>query len=181
MVAAGIGRVVVVVPQAVVAEVRDLIPEADAVVAGGATRQESVREGLKAIDADRVVVHDAARPFAPPALFGSVLSSLAHADAAVPGLQMKETVKIVRDHRVVQTLDREEVWNIQTPQGFRTSVLREAHERAVADGFSGTDDAQLVEHYGGSVVVVAGSALAFKITDADDVREAQRIALEGDR
>ena len=168
----------VVVPQDRVDEVSSLIPDASHVVAGGDTRQRSVRNGLAHVDTDSVIVHDAARPFAPARLFASVLEALDSADAAVPGLPMKETVKAVRDGFVVETLQREHVWNIQTPQAFRTTVLRDAHRRAETDGFAGSDDAQLVEHYGGRVKVVAGDPLAFKVTDADDISRAEATARE---
>lgn len=176
--AAGISSVVVVVPQDHVADAARLLPDAVEVVGGGATRQASVRNGLPAVDAEVVVVHDAARPFAPPAVFRSVLDALRESEAAVPGLQMKETVKVVREGAVVQTLEREDIWNIQTPQAFKTSVLREAHRRAEADGFAGTDDAQLIERYGGRVRVVPGDPLAFKVTDPEDIRRAQALAAQ---
>lgn len=173
---AGIDDIVVVVPSDRVVETEAALPHAAAVVAGGETRQASVRAGLALVEADRVIVHDAARPFAPPAVFRSVIAALDDADAVVPGLQMKETVKVVRDAVVVQTLDREEIWNIQTPQAFRTAALRDAHARAAAEGVAGTDDAQLIEHYGGRVAVVEGSPLAFKVTDSDDVERATAVA-----
>lgn len=173
---AGLAHIVVVVPPDRVAQAETIVPEATAVVAGGDTRQASVRAGLAAVKTDTVLVHDAARPFAPASVFHSVLAALDDADAAVPGLQMKETVKVVRDGVVVQTLAREEIWNIQTPQAFRTAALRDAHARALTDGVAGTDDAQLIEHYGGTVAVVPGSPLAFKVTDSADLRRAAAIA-----
>jgi 2-C-methyl-D-erythritol 4-phosphate cytidylyltransferase len=169
---AGIGEVVVVVPADRVVETRALLPDARAVVEGGSNRQESVRLGLEEVSQDRVVIHDAARPFAPPELFRSVLDALRVADAAVPGLQMHETVKRVRNDWVVETLDREEIWNVQTPQAFRTQQLREAHARAALEGFQATDDAQLIEHYGGTVAVVPGSPAAFKLTHPSDLERA---------
>ncbi len=155
-----------------------LLPDASRVVAGGVTRQASVRAGLEHVRHPRVVVHDAARPFAPREVFAAVVRALEEADAAVPGLQMKETVKVVRDRRVVKTLDREQVWNIQTPQAFKTDLLRDLHARAVRDDVQGTDDAQLIEHYGGTVAVVEGAVSGFKVTDADDVARAAAHARE---
>ncbi len=131
-----------------------------------------MRAGLDHVAHPVVVVHDAARPFAPPAVFAEVVRALDQADAAVPGLQMKETVKLVRQRRVVETLDRELVWNVQTPQAFTTRRLREVHALALADGIEGTDDAQLIEHYGGVVAVVDGSPASFKITDRHDLERA---------
>jgi 2-C-methyl-D-erythritol 4-phosphate cytidylyltransferase len=85
---------------------------------------------------------------------------------------MQETVKRVRNDWVVETLDREEIWNVQTPQAFRTQQLREAHARAALEGFQATDDAQLIEHYGGTVAVVPGSPAAFKLTHPSDLERA---------
>lgn len=176
--AAGIHHIVVVVPPDHIDDVPRLLPGHALVVPGGASRQASVRNGLGHVEGDAVVVHDAARPFAPPALFAAVVAGLEHSEGVVPGLQMRETVKIVRDARVVRTLDREQVWSIQTPQAFRTETLRDVHRRAERDGVQATDDAQLVEHYGGAVSVVEGSPLAFKVTDGDDIRRAEQHARE---
>jgi len=172
----GISEIVVVVPQPWMQQVEETLGADVRVVAGGATRQESVRFGLEHVTAPRVVVHDAARPFAPPELFDAVTGALEGSDAVVPGLQMQETVKVVRDGYVIQTLEREEIWNIQTPQAFWTDRLRDVHARAVVDGVEGTDDAQLVEHYGGRVAVVEGHPDAFKVTKPVDVQRADALA-----
>lgn len=173
---AGLTEVVVVVPEGWTHRAAALFGGSADVVAGGESRQESVRLGLEHVSAPRVLVHDAARPFAPPALFQAVAEALEGCDAAVPGLQMQETVKVVRDRAVVTTLEREEVWNIQTPQAFHTDRLRDVHARAVADRVTSTDDAQLIEHYGGRVVVVEGHPDAFKVTNPADVERAELIA-----
>ncbi len=167
---------VVVVPQEWIGETTALLDPEAVIVAGGPTRQESVRLALEHVTAPRVVVHDAARPFAPPGTFAAVTEALEGSDAVVPGLQMQETVKVVRDGVVVETLQREEVWNIQTPQAFWTDRLRDVHARAVAEGFQATDDAQLVEHYGGRVIVVEGHPDAFKVTKPADVKLADQLA-----
>lgn len=173
---AGLTDVVVVVPPGWTQEATGLFGSKARVVAGGDTRQESVRLGLERVSSPRVLVHDAARPFAPPEMFAAVAEALEGCDAAVPGLQMQDTVKVVRQGAVVRTLDREEVWNIQTPQAFHTDRLRDVHARAVADGVTGSDDAQLIEHYGGRVSVVEGHPDAFKVTNADDLERAEVIA-----
>jgi 2-C-methyl-D-erythritol 4-phosphate cytidylyltransferase len=139
-----------------------------AVVAGGITRADSVRCGLAAVprDAEIVVVHDAARPLAPAELFRSVIDAVrSGADAAVPAMPVIDTVKRVDGDVVVETLDRDELVAVQTPQAFRGGVLRRAHR----DEPDATDDAALVERLGGRVVVVAGDALAAKLTDAADL------------
>lgn len=140
----------------------------DAVVPGGATRSASVRAGLAAVppEAEIVVIHDAARPLAPVSLFESVVAAIdAGADGAVPGLPVFDTLKRVDAGRVLDTVDRRALVAVQTPQAFRAKVLRAAHGGEP----EATDDAALVEHAGGRVVVVAGDARAIKITTADDL------------
>ncbi len=139
------------------------------VVAGGATRSESVRAGLAAVpeEADVIVVHDAARPFATPALFAAVVAAVrAGSEGAVPGLAVSDTVKRVREGRVVETLDRTGLVAVQTPQAFAAGALRRAH----ASGGEATDDAALVEQAGGLVAVVDGEAANTKITHRGDLR-----------
>ncbi len=139
---------------------------------GGATRSASVRAGLACVpdDADVVVVHDAARPLASRALFDRVVAAVRNgADAAVPGMPVTDTVKRVRDHRVIETVPRDDLVAVQTPQAFRRSALQAAH---ASEGV-GTDDAALVEAAGGTVVVVAGEARNLKVTLADDLELAR--------
>jgi 2-C-methyl-D-erythritol 4-phosphate cytidylyltransferase len=139
------------------------------VVAGGATRSDSVRAGLAAVPdyADVVVVHDAARPHASPALFEAVVAAVrAGADGAVPGVALSDTVKRVHAGRVVDTLDRTGLVGVQTPQAFAAAALRRAH----AAGDDATDDAALVERAGGVVVVVDGEPANIKITHRGDLR-----------
>ena len=139
---------------------------ADLVVVGGATRAASVRCGLAhVLDADVVVVHDAARPLASASLFHAVVAAvLAGADAAIPGLNVTDTVKRVSRNAeatlVEATLAREELVTVQTPQAFRREVLERAH--AARDEAS--DDASLVEVLGARVVVVPGDPRNVKIT-----------------
>jgi 2-C-methyl-D-erythritol 4-phosphate cytidylyltransferase len=142
--------------------------DVDAVVVGGATRSASVRAGLAAVPADAsiVVVHDAARPAANGGLFDAVVRAvLGGADAAVPGVTVVDTVKRVgADGVVVETLDRDELVAVQTPQAFKADVLRAAH----AGGGDASDDAALVEAAGGRVVVVPGDPRNIKLTTAAD-------------
>ena len=150
-------------------------PAVTATVPGGATRSDSVRAGLAAVgdDADVIVVHDAARPLAPPSLFEAVVAAVrAGADAAVPAVAVADTVKRVEGRRVVETVPRDELVAVQTPQAFRAATLRAAH--AACD--DATDDAALVEAAGGVVVVVPGDRRNLKVTDADDLRIADALA-----
>jgi 2-C-methyl-D-erythritol 4-phosphate cytidylyltransferase len=144
---------------------------------GGTTRSASVRAGLAGIpdDAECIVVHDGARPLASRHLFLVVIAAVAAgADAAVPVLPIVDTVKRVRDHQVVETLSREDLVIVQTPQAFRAAALRRAHET----GAEGTDDAALVEAAGGTVVTVEGERRNLKLTLADDLELAQAL-IEG--
>jgi 2-C-methyl-D-erythritol 4-phosphate cytidylyltransferase len=147
-----------------------------AVVAGGASRQASVWQGLQALGPDvaLVVVHDAVRPFVTPDLVDAVLGAARRAGAAICALPIAETVKRVRQGWVETTLDRSLLWAVQTPQAFRAALLREAHEKAMRDGVVGTDDAMLVERLGHPVAVVPGSPANVKITTAEDLRRARR-------
>jgi 2-C-methyl-D-erythritol 4-phosphate cytidylyltransferase len=141
---------------------------ADAVVSGGATRSASVRAGLAAVpaEAEVVIVHDAARPFAAPALFEAVVAAVrGGADAAVPGVPLADTVKRVTGSQVVETLDRDGLMAVQTPQAFKVDALRRAH----AGAGEATDDAALVEAAGGLVVVVPGDPANTKITLRTDL------------
>jgi 2-C-methyl-D-erythritol 4-phosphate cytidylyltransferase len=146
-----------------------------AVVAGGATRQESVWRALQAApaEADMIVVHDAVRPFLTRALIDAVLDAARIHGAAICALPIAETVKRVREEFVVATEDRAALWAVQTPQAFRAAVLREAHDKARRDGFVGTDDAMLVERLGHRVAVVRGSETNVKITTPADLRRAR--------
>ena len=152
-------------------------PGVDAVVPGGATRSASVRAGLAAVpgDADVILVHDAARPLAPIALFESVVAAvLDGADCAIPGVAVSNTVKRVAGEQVVETVDRADLVEVQTPQGFAAATLRAAH----ADEPESTDDAGLVEAAGGSVVVVAGDPANLKLTHPHDLAVARALLEE---
>lgn len=146
------------------------------ITAGGVTRQDSVSSGLEEVSSDLVLVHDAARPFATTELIERVLAQLDGFDGAIPALPLDETVKRVDDERVVETIDRERLWAVQTPQGFHTEVLSSAHEKARAEGINSTDDAMLVERYGGSVKVVRGLRSNLKITYPEDFEMAEALA-----
>jgi 2-C-methyl-D-erythritol 4-phosphate cytidylyltransferase len=155
-----------------------VVPGADAAreraVAGGVTRSESVRRGLAAVpeEATIVCVHDAVRPLASPALFTAVIEAVqAGADGAVPALPVTDTIKVVAPNGdVVETPDRAALVAVQTPQAFRTDVLRRAH----SSGEGSTDDAVLVERLGGRVVTVPGEPWNRKITEPDDLEWARR-------
>jgi len=140
-----------------------------ACVSGGETRAASVRAGLAEVpeDAAVVLVHDAARPLLSDEVIERVLAPLAEGwDGVVPGLPVSDTVKRVgRDGDVVETIARDGLWAVQTPQAFPADVIR----RAVAGFGDATDCAGLVEASGGRVKVVPGDPLLLKVTTADDL------------
>jgi 2-C-methyl-D-erythritol 4-phosphate cytidylyltransferase len=172
--ASGCGHLVVAAPPDAVDVVVSMTAGFDAdVVAGGVTRQDSVARALERVTADRVVVHDAARPFVTADDIDRTLAALDEFDGAVVAVPVDETLKRVRDDRAVETLDRSDLWRAQTPQAFRVDVLRAAHARAAGDGFDATDDAQLLERYGGRVAVVGGSRRNLKLTFAEDFAVAE--------
>ena len=167
--------VVVVVPAA---EAGHAEPSADAVVAGGASRSGSVRNGLAAVppDVEVVVVHDAARPLAGPELFRAAVEAVrAGAAGAVCAVPVGDTVKRVQGSSVVATVDRSELWAVQTPQAFAAGALRAAH----AAGGDATDDAALLEAAGLEVVVVPGDVANVKVTNPGDLALAEALAGTG--
>ena len=147
-------------------------------VTGGSTRQESVLAALRALppEVDVVLVHDAARPLAPVSLINAVAAAvLAGAPAVIPGLPVHDTVKRVDPTGLVlETPPRETLRAIQTPQGFRRSVLERAHAGVTPDAIV-TDDAGLVELLGEPVIVIPGHPDAFKITQPDDLVRAEAV------
>lgn len=176
----GLAGIVVAVPEAHVEATRRLLARRRVakileVVAGGADRQESVWRALQRVPegAERVVVHDAVRPFIDRTLVKRVLAAAAVGGAATCGVPVRETVKRVKDGVVEATIPRQGLWLTQTPQAFRRALLWEAHEKARRDGFAGTDDAVLVERLGTEVAVVPGLPRNLKITTREDLRTAR--------
>jgi 2-C-methyl-D-erythritol 4-phosphate cytidylyltransferase len=168
--------VVLVVPETDVERAQSL--GADVVVAGGESRSASVRRGLSRVPdtAAVVVVHDAARPLASPALFAAVVAPLLEEDdldGVVCGLKVADTLKRVDDvATITATVDRTALVAVQTPQAFRASVLRRAH----ADGGDATDDASLVEAIGGTVRVIPGEPHNVKLTLPSDLALLEHLA-----
>ncbi|WP_457644727.1 2-C-methyl-D-erythritol 4-phosphate cytidylyltransferase [Persephonella sp.] len=140
-------------------------------VPGGRERQESVYNALRSIEStDIVVIHDSARPFATERMFIDGIKNVKSGwDGSITALKARDTVKRVRDKKVVQTLNREELYIVQTPQAFDYKKVLDAHEKAVRDKIFGTDDAFLMEKYGYSITVNEGSVLNFKITTKEDM------------
>ncbi len=148
------------------------------VVPGGARRQDSVLEGMKVAPegfAGLVLVHDAARPLIDVALIEAVLSAARETGAALPVLGLADTVKRVREGRVIETLDRSELGAAQTPQAFRFALLARAYEEAFRDRVVLTDEAMAVERIGETVTAIPGEALNRKITTPEDLLWAEEV------
>ena len=146
-------------------------------VAGGATRQASVLAGLEALAADppdRVLVHDAARPVIPAGTVPALLDALAAHPGAIPALPVSDTLKRGEAGRIVATIPREALFRAQTPQAFRFAPLLAAHRAATEEA---TDEAQLLEAAGLSVVLVAGHELNVKITWPEDLARVETAML----
>ncbi|TMJ13438.1 MAG: 2-C-methyl-D-erythritol 4-phosphate cytidylyltransferase [Bacillati bacterium ANGP1] len=177
-----VGCIVVVVGASDVDRARMLLMQhgvrnVTAVVPGGAHRQDSVFAGLPHLgEAPVAVVHDGARPLVPPDVVTAVIQAAAETGAASAGLPVRETVKLVDGADARQTLDRDRLWVAHTPQAFRTALLREAHHRAKAEGFYGTDDAVLVERLGYAVRMVEDSPRNLKVTVPADLDLAEAYA-----
>jgi 2-C-methyl-D-erythritol 4-phosphate cytidylyltransferase len=174
--------VVVVLPRDYVADPPPWIFQCDVdrlmIAPGGATRGESVWNGLEDLpdDAEVVLVHDAARPLVDDATIDRVVGEARAGRSAIAALPVVDTLKEVDgDGRIVRTVEREKLWRAQTPQGFPRETIVVAHRRARAEKLSATDDAALCERLGIPVVVVRGSERALKITDDDDFARAEAL------
>jgi 2-C-methyl-D-erythritol 4-phosphate cytidylyltransferase len=151
-------------------------------VRGGERRQDSVWNGLKAMEGhcDIVIVHDGARPFVSPEILKRLMAAMKEAQAVVTATPALDTIKRVDGTGiVVDTLQRNTLFHIQTPQGFRYDLIQEAYIRAFKEGIEGTDDAYFVERMGMPVKVIEGSSFNIKITTPEDIALAHYILQEG--
>jgi 2-C-methyl-D-erythritol 4-phosphate cytidylyltransferase len=148
-----------------------------AIVAGGETRQESVWQGLQALDeaSERVLVHDAARACLSQPLLERMIAALAQNDAVVPALPVVDTLIHQSDGELNAMLDRENIAGVQTPQAFRTALLIKAHRSAAASGLKSSDDGSLVFALGEPVRTIEGERTNIKITFEEDLRIAEAI------
>lgn len=151
-------------------ELKSFAPKLKAVVEGGDERTESVRKGLEYVSGDIVAVHDGARPLVTPDLISRTITAARESGAAVAAVPMIDTVKESgKDDLVVRTLDRSWLWQIQTPQTFKTELLRRAYAAAAADAIVATDDSALVERLGVPVRLIMGSYENIKVTRPEDL------------
>ena len=180
--AASIDAIVVVTESSWLEQTTDLIQSSNfkkpwSVVAGGAERQDSVRNGLNAIpdDAEIVAIHDGVRPFIDPSLIDASVKHASAEGGCIVGIPVRDTLKRANDTIVVETVDRSTLWAAQTPQTFRTDILRRAFEAADADDFLGTDDASLVERLGLPIHLITGQSINIKITSPEDIQIGEAI------
>jgi 2-C-methyl-D-erythritol 4-phosphate cytidylyltransferase len=148
------------------------------IIAGGATRQESVYNGLKAVseDADFILIHDGARPLLTNELIEHIITEVEKYQAVAIGVPVKDTIKIInQDKVVVDTPKRDNLIAIQTPQAFRRNLILEAYQRACEDDYLGTDSSSLVERLNKEIRVIEGSYENLKITTPEDLELAERI------
>ncbi len=145
-------------------------------ICGGAQRQDSVANGLKALAEDGfdqpdrpVLVHDGARPLFDTSLLDSFLATVGMQGSAIVAVPAKDTIKVVNGGIIAKTLDRSLLWQAQTPQGGRFDLLKRAFEQAAADSFYGTDEASLLERIGEKVAIVSGDYRNIKVTTPEDL------------
>ena len=177
--AAAVDTIVVVAPPGSEQDVRAALTDDAHIVAGGATRQESVSAGLAACPAEvrTVAVHDAARPLVTPQLIDRTFAALVPPwDAVAPGVAVVDTLKSVDSRLVVlRTVDRAGVWAVQTPQVSSRATLERVHARLATAAEAATDDLSLVERAGGRVRLIEGERSNFKITSPDDLAFAAQL------
>jgi 2-C-methyl-D-erythritol 4-phosphate cytidylyltransferase len=179
-----VGMVVVVLPRKFAGDPPPWLFQCDLermlVSVGGRERSDSVRNGLEDLTQDLriVAVHDAARPLVTEALIDRVIREARKGHGAVPGIPVSDTLKRADPNgRIVETVDRDGLWRIQTPQAFPRDMIERAHREARAGGISATDDAALCERIGMPVVIVPGSERAMKITSEADFGRAEALSI----
>ncbi len=170
---------VVVVSQAdFVNEVTNLVTKNNftkitSIINGGEHRQDSVWNGLKEIiknDVEIILVHDAVRPFVTDEIIKDVITAAETFGAAVPAVLSKDTIKVSDENGfLIETLDRNKLFAVQTPQGFRKELIIKAFEKAYTDNYYATDDANLVERLGQKIKLIAGDYKNIKITTKEDL------------
>jgi 2-C-methyl-D-erythritol 4-phosphate cytidylyltransferase len=141
-------------------------------VIGGRLRQDSVRNGLEAIDeaCDFVTIHDAARPFVSPSFIEKSIFLMEMFDAVIPAIPARDTIKAIsKEGFVMKTLERDSLWQIQTPQTFKYELIIKAYREGMAKKLCGYDDSTFIEYLGKKVKVMEGSPYNIKITTPEDL------------
>lgn len=147
-------------------------------IIGGATRQESVYNGLQALpqNAEQVLIHDGARCLATPNLLNACAEAIHHCAGLIAAIPVKDTIKVVDKSGIIQsTPDRQHLWAAQTPQGFNVKLLKQCHVEGIRQGWEVTDDAALFERCGIEVRIVEGEETNLKVTTPQDLAIAEFI------
>ncbi len=180
-----ISEIILVTPENEIVHSEALVKEYDItkvkqVVTGGRERQDSIRNGLLAVDPETevIVVHDGVRPFVTPGIISETIDAAKSKGAAIAAVPVKDTVKSVDESVIDKTVPRNKLWLAQTPQAFSASLIKRAYEVAYKKGFIGTDDASLVEALGEKVRIVMGAYKNIKITTPEDLLFAEAILKE---
>jgi 2-C-methyl-D-erythritol 4-phosphate cytidylyltransferase len=178
--ASSIAEIIVVAGAHTIAPIELLVEDSDwakvrHIALGGDRRQDSVEAGLQLVrsDLDIVAVHDAARPFATAALFNDCVEAALRVGAAIAAVPVSDTLKREVHGTVSETIPRDGIWSAQTPQAFRTELLRRSFAYARSEAIEVTDESRLVELQGLHVAIVPGSSRNFKITRPEDIEIAE--------
>jgi len=158
-------------------KLKNKFPKLKGIISGGKTRQESVFLGLKALTLKNkiVLIHDVARPFVSKEIIKNVIEKTKRYGACIPVIPIVDTLKEVKGKFVVKTVDREKIFSVQTPQGFKREVIQKAYEKAKKENFYGSDDASLVENLGKRVYIIKGEYQNIKITVPFDLKIAKQL------
>lgn len=169
-------QIVVVTKEDELKQIKDLVSDQRITyVFGGQERQDSVYNGLQAVSQDIVLIHDGARPYLKKENIDSLLTCLESNDACLLTVPVKDTIKLCQDGKVVETLPRPKLMQAQTPQAFKTELIKKCYQRAKDQSYQATDDASLVERFGNqSVIAVLGSYENIKITTPEDLYEKKK-------
>lgn len=166
----GIDEIIICANKSIIEEISAMFPHK--VVEGGLTRQASVYNGLKAVkDCDYVLIHDGARPIITPELINRTIDLVKEKNAVSVMTKTIDTIKEVEDGKIICTIDRSKLYNTQTPQAFRYSLIKSAHDKLAGQNF--TDDAGMLEHLGYDVYIIDGSYKNIKITTQSDIELAK--------
>ncbi len=161
-------------------EITRLLPGSITVIAGGGSRQESVSLALEKLaelgKPDFVVVHDAARPFVSDKTINDAITTVTTLGACTVATPVSDTIKLVEHEKICQTINRENLYAVQTPQAAPFDLLIDCHRLARQSGLGVTDDAAILEHFGHEVVIFEGSTNNIKVTVLDDLRACELLA-----
>jgi len=176
----GIDEIILVISpknrKAIEKEIKNKFKKIKGIVLGGRRRQDSVKNGLNKLspESNLVLIHDCARPFIKAGFISKLIASAKKFGAAIPGVPVKATIKSVKSGMIEKTLDRKNLWEIQTPQVFRKSLIQEAYSKFSKAGV--TDDSSLVEKLAKAVKIVRGSYNNIKVTTQEDLLIAETIS-----